>query len=283
MEFLSTARSFFELQWSKVLDMFDNDEKSVFVVGTSMVLFLSFCAINSFFMVLDLSGKPKFLHRYKIQKDKNIPVDASRYIQCCRVSLTNEILSCLMIWLLYPIMRESGMSCQNRLPPIWRLPIDFYAFLIVVEIMFYYSHRFFHLPWIYKYIHKKHHEWIAPISLAASYAHPVEHLVSNFFPLIVGPILMGSHLSIVWIWLAMSQISTCLNHSDYHFPFQSSPQFHDYHHIKFNECYGVTGWLDNFHKTSVQFKESIYCKRHVTFYGLTPITERFPSKHKKEN
>ena len=37
--------------------------------------------------------------------------------------------------------------------------------------------RFFHLPWIYKYIHKKHHEWIAPISLAASYAHPVEHLV----------------------------------------------------------------------------------------------------------
>ena len=41
--------------------------------------------------------------------------------------------------------------------------------------------RLFHTPALYKHIHKKHHEWIAPISIAASYAHPLEHLVSEKF------------------------------------------------------------------------------------------------------
>jgi len=45
--------------------------------------------------------------------------------------------------------------------------------------------RLLHHATVYKYIHKKHHEWKAPIGVTAVYAHPVEHIVSNLLPTVV--------------------------------------------------------------------------------------------------
>lgn len=42
--------------------------------------------------------------------------------------------------------------------------------------------RFLHHRRLYKYIHKKHHEWTAPIAVTAIYCHPLEHLLSNILP-----------------------------------------------------------------------------------------------------
>lgn len=36
-----------------------------------------------------------------------------------------------------------------------------------------------HHPKLYKKIHKKHHEWTAPIGVISLYAHPIEHVVSG--------------------------------------------------------------------------------------------------------
>ena len=51
--------------------------------------------------------------------------------------------------------------------------------------------RLFHHPLIYKYIHKKHHEWTSPIGIVADYAHPIEHVVSNITPMYIGKIQRG--------------------------------------------------------------------------------------------
>lgn len=40
-------------------------------------------------------------------------------------------------------------------------------------------HRLFHHPSLYKKFHKQHHEWTAPIGVVATYAHPLEHMVSE--------------------------------------------------------------------------------------------------------
>lgn len=48
-----------------------------------------------------------------------------------------------------------------------------------------------------------HHEFTAPCGLAAVYAHPVEHLLCNLTPLLLGPLLLGSHLLTTWLWLAL--------------------------------------------------------------------------------
>lgn len=283
MDYLTSTRDFFDAKWDWCMSQFGRDEKLIFVGGSSLVLFISFWGTCSFFLFLDYFGHPASLHKYKIQKDKNIPVNRERFWKCFKVAFTNECISYLMIYLMYPYMGQMGMSFQSPLPPVWRVLLEFYVFAYAAEFIFYYSHRGFHHPSVYKYIHKQHHEWIAPISMAASYAHPLEHIISNAIPVILPPILLGSHMLTTWYWFALAQFSTVLNHSDYHLPGLNSPQFHDYHHLKFTECFGTNGLLDAWHGTDTNFKKSVQFKRHKKFYSFTPISEQFPSAKEKEN
>ena len=90
----------------------------------------------------------------------------------------------------------------------------------------------FHHPLFYKHIHKKHHEWQSPIAVTAVYAHPLEHMISNLGSVASGPVLMQSHLCMVWLWYILTVLVTLADHSGYHLPFYRSPEFHDYHHLK---------------------------------------------------
>jgi len=210
-------------------------------------------------------------------------VDRKQFWKCLKVSFRNECLSYLMVYFMYPYMVSNKISFTSPLPAIWKCLLQLYICNLAAEIIFYYSHRSFHHPLIYKHIHKMHHEWIAPISIAASYAHPIEHIICNAFPVIVPPVFLGMHISIMWYWFAVAQYVTVLHHCNYHLPFLVSPQFHDYHHLKFTECFGTNGLLDSFHKTDINFQNSVQSKRHKTFYSLKPICQQYPSKNPKEN
>ena len=94
------------------------------------------------------------------------------------------------------------------------------------------SFRLFHHPRLYRYIHKIHHEWTAPIGIVAIYAHPLEHLLSNMWPVILGPLVMGSHIATAWMWYSLALMTTINTHSGYHLPFMPSPEAHDFHHLK---------------------------------------------------
>jgi len=112
-------------------------------------------------------------------------------------------------------------------------------------------------------MHKQHHEFRSPIALASGYAHPVEFLFGpfrrclhfclltstppvNVIPLAVGPLVMRAHLTTTLLWFAVTSIGTEVHHCGYRFPwhFGDQPNFHDYHHEKFNFNYGLLGILD---------------------------------------
>jgi len=176
----------------------------------------------------------------------------------------------------YHLMEWRGYNKSPSLPTFHWVLFEFVVFILMEEIGFYYSHRLFHHRLLYKHFHKLHHEWQSPISVTAIYAHPLEHLLSNLLPGLLGPLLMGSHLSSALLWFQLAQLSTLNAHSGYHLPFLPSNEAHDYHHLKFNQCYGVLGVLDLLHGTDDRFRDSKCFSRHIMMLTFTPARMMFP-------
>ena len=67
--------------------------------------------------------------------------------------------------------------------------------------------------------------------LQAIYSHPLEFLVGNVPVVALGPLLLGSHLSIFYLWAFAAVFQTCINHCGWQLPLLTSGnQTHDYHH-----------------------------------------------------
>ena len=92
--------------------------------------------------------------------------------------------------------------------------------------------RLLHSAYLYRFIHKRHHEWTAPIAVTAMYCHPFENIFANVLPIFLGVFIMGSHVATAWLWFSLAILFTLNSHSGYHLPFLPSPEAHDFHHLK---------------------------------------------------
>ena len=123
-------------------------------------------------------------------------------------------------------------------PDVRYVPTTFDTFVTLMicmlghDFVFYHGHKLLHHRSIYKYIHKKHHEWQAPIAAAAEYAHPVEHAITGLFSASLGLIITAAPIPVFWLWFTWLGFQVQNDHSGYHFPLMFSPEFHDYHHLK---------------------------------------------------
>lgn len=111
-------------------------------------------------------------------------------------------------------------------------------FLLIEDFSFYWQHRALHTPFLYKHIHKLHHQYKDPDAWAVEYAHVLEYAVTNASSVFLGPLLLRSHMKTLWIWLVVRLLEGIDGHCGYdfwfspfrYFPFRPGANVHDYHH-----------------------------------------------------
>lgn len=199
--------------------------------GSIFVTIILYWAVGFLFSAYDLTGRPKFFLRYKVQPLANVQSDKDNLRSLVKQVLLNQLLA-LVFGLGLMVVRHGHMHVQTRLPTLSHFVGQWTAFILVREVLFYYSHRMLHHPSLYRHIHKRHHEWQTPIALTAIYCHPFEHIVGNLLPVLAGPALLNSHILVNHVWMLWVIMLTLNDHSGYHFPFCFPPTFHDFHHLK---------------------------------------------------
>ncbi|KAL1511302.1 hypothetical protein AB1Y20_006107 [Prymnesium parvum] len=200
---------------------------------------------------------------YKIQPHK--PVDRARVLHVLRASVTELVLIGMpyVVAATHVTVASHGTRGVRLFGPppayserAWMLA----AHILVNEVLFFYSHWALHQGALYRRIHKIHHEFTAPYALAALYAHPVEFVVADLIPFTAGFFVFRPHIFFVFMWITGACLGTQTHHSGYRLPwiasFDEQPNFHDFHHKRFNCCYGTLGWLDALHGTSAAYFEA---------------------------
>jgi sterol desaturase/sphingolipid hydroxylase (fatty acid hydroxylase superfamily) len=262
-------------------DLCGKDDWFAFVIATNLWGTLVYWTVGLSFSVLDF-GNFEWTRRYKMQPGTNQPVEKNKFIKCVLQVLFNQfVVGPVLAAIMMPALRWRGINfSQENIPGVATFLRHLVGYAVFEELGFYYSHRLFHeVKPLYKAFHKQHHEWVASIAIAARYAHPVEDVLANVGPVMLGPLVMGSPLVFWWIWLTVALTSTVISHSGYHFPYFPSGEYHDYHHLRFETNYGAFGVLDALHNTDEKFRDSVNGYRHHTLTSLKSAREEFPDDY----
>ena len=130
----------------------------------------------------------------------------------------------------------------------WYLPLSLVIMALIHETYYYWLHRAMHLPKIYKYVHKVHHQSLSPSPWTAFSFHPWESVLEAIIiPMIL--IFLPVNIYVLLLYLIFMTFSSVINHLDielYSEIFRKSAfgklwidaTHHHFHHKEFKTNYG---------------------------------------------
>ncbi len=113
------------------------------------------------------------------------------------------------------------------------------AVLVLLEAAFYVAHRAMHaVPWLRRF-HAVHHEWHKTLPFSALDCHPVEHVVCNLAPVVLGPVLLRWSLPHAAVLLGVATLNTVWAHRS-----GAEASHHSRHHLDPRGNYGISATTD---------------------------------------
>ena len=175
--------------------------------------------------------KPVFQHRINAMDVTYLAINSTiEYV------FTQQIL--YLLWHAPFIVRlPAGLGLLNG-------PVAFWLLLVVDDSMYAPTHRFMHLPGVYRYVHKHHHRNTFPARgyIDAANEHPVEQIVALSLHWIAVHIVAkssGLHVAAVGAHFGFKALGACFNHTGYDLQLRFlgidySVRAHETHHRKPN-------------------------------------------------
>lgn len=199
------------------------------------------------------------LQKYKIQQTK--PMTAADVIECLKLALYNQIFVEIPLYCGLPMtVAMLGLPFEwEKVAPWYTYAWKCFVALAIEDAYHYWVHRLFHHKSLYGYIHKVHHAFKAPFTMASEYAHPLETIIlgQGFF---LASVVLADHVFFLYAWVVVRMMETAEAHLGYDLPFMPTrlipfyggAKAHDLHHSHFNGNYSSTfTWWDKLCGTEI--------------------------------
>lgn len=280
--FTNNPESPWQILWDAVVTFWRHDPHSLYVWGTVVMIAVTMAVTAGIYAIMDYTQCPKFMMKYKVQTGKNVPPNTKKMMKVLAVVIFNELLTAPVLMVSFNRWIKRAGADLHYVPDIYTAFKHIFVAMILDDVLFYHAHRLIHHRMLYKHIHKIHHEFQAPMAICATYAHPIEHLLTGILAPAAGPLFMDTPLPVHWAWSMWLIVQTMNDHSGYHIPLAFSPEFHDYHHLKFHTSFGWLTFWDWFYGTDIEFmKTEVHKDRHIRIHSTVSARELFPDPVKK--
>jgi len=245
--------SWLDLQWSR---LFSGGNQWLVLTVVSFVVHE--IAYFGRYLPFYIAEKIPALQKYKLQPGKDFT--SEQRWKCLKYVLLYHYTVELPLMIgFHPTANSIGMKIQDVPLPSWTVICwQTFLFMVFEDFFHYWAHRLLHHPPLYKIVHKMHHEYAAPIGLAAEYAHPLEILILSMGTFL-GPLIYcfasngDLHVFTMIVWSVVRTAQAVDAHSGYDFPWSlhnfiplwSGAEHHDYHHQCFVGNYATSfRWCD---------------------------------------